>query len=130
MTSTTTSNNTPYICADCGRRITAWANEKIGPFGTQGRCVRCFDRKGNTPLDARPVGPDVTVRVTPAVAADWSSRDVFTEYATTGTHQVPCDVAAEMAADATYQADPEGPGQSLTFGMRSAYLKLAAQLRP
>lgn len=68
--------------------------------------------------------PDVTVRITPTVAAEFASRDVFDGLHTPGTYTVPAAVAAELLSDADYYTDPDGPGAALTFGERSAYRRL------
>ena len=67
-----------------------------------------------------------TVRITPAIADEYASMEVFP--LTEGTHEIPPYVAASLLDDALFYLDPDGPGASLTVGQRRAYAALAAQL--
>lgn len=49
------------------------------------------------------------VRITPTIAFEYATRDVFDFYQTAGTHDVPNDVAREMEADADFYQHRDGP---------------------
>lgn len=76
---------------------------------------------------------DITVRITPAVAAEYVSREIperpFSLITDPGTYHFSPEEAASLLGDADYYSSTNGPGESLTFGQRRAYAALAAQLR-
>lgn len=79
------------------------------------------------------------LRITPAVALDWASRDMagttdpdpYTKVdGQAGTYRFTRMELEELAADGEHQADPEaGCGASHTVGMRSAYTRMAKAAR-
>lgn len=84
-----------------------------------------------------PAGPTVTIRITPAIAAEYAARGCADSY--DGDHNAYARIDGpgsyvftlgevdELAADAGYYDDLDGPGYSLTFGQRSAYGALRRQ---
>lgn len=76
-----------------------------------------------------------TARITPAIAADWDSRLLADNGAPydridgPGDYTLTASEAAEVLAEAAWQADPDGPGASHGFGTRQAFSRLASSLR-
>lgn len=76
---------------------------------------------------------DITVRITPAVAAEYVAREIperpFSLITDAGNYSFSPAEASSLLGDADYYSDTNGPGEALTFGQRRAYAALAKQLR-